>query len=349
MIFFKDHSQSVGDGHWWPRIIIISVLAIGLGMMIFAGLVFGARELTLSEVWNALRGHESESIASITVNSLRLPRVLVGIVVGIALAVAGLLIQNITNNGLADPGILGINAGASTAVVIGIWAFGFSSSFDLGWLSIIGASVAIIIVMLIGFSGARHASPIKLILAGAAMTAIFSSITSSILFLADETINVFRHWIVGSLSSGGNTRLLQLTGFLPLLLIGMFISIFVLRGLDVLQLGEDTALALGVSLQQIRFLGIVAIVLLAASATAIAGPIGFLGLATPHVARALMGASMIWRFAACLFLGPILLLGADIIGRLLLQSGEIQVGVVIVFIGVPVFLSVVRYSKELII
>ncbi len=271
----------------------------------------------------------------------RLPRTLLGIFVGMALGAAGALIQGITRNPLADPGILGVNAGASFAIVIAIGVFGVTTLSGYIWCAFAGAIVTTIAVYLIGTSGRNVVNPIRLTLAGVALGAVLSGVGSGLTLLNPKAFDHLRSWSVGSLDSRTMDTVFAVA---PFMAAGLVVALFAVRGMNAVALGEDLATALGSSVNRTRILGVVAITLLSGSATAAAGAIGFVGLMVPHVARWIVGPDQRWILAATVVLSPILLLVSDIVGRVAVP-GELPVGVVTAFIGAPVLIGLARRRK----
>lgn len=327
------------------RMVWLTCLFITLVITSLASLAFGARHIPLSEVVTALHAPDLTNPEHIVVNTLRVPRLYAGLFAGSALAISGLLFQTVLHNGLADSGVIGINAGASFASVIAIWLFGFSSATDLGFAAILGASLATTLIIIINQLGATQNNPTRLILIGASLSAILGALTSTVLFLSHETMNAFRFWIVGSLSSGTGSQGDYVISLLPIYALAIIATIISLRGLSALQLGEELAKSLGQSPTFVRCLALIAATLLSGISTATTGPIGFLGLVVPHLARAIVGASLGYLFVCSIILGPIILIAADIIGRLVLPKGEIQAGIVMAIIGGIAFVIVVRKMK----
>ena len=252
------------------------------------------------------------------------------------------MMQGVTRNPLADPGLLGVDAGAALAVVIGIHTFGVTSLTGYVWFAFVGAGLASVVVYLLGSVGRGGATPVKLALAGAALTALLTSLTSAVLLLDVQTLDVFRFWAVGSLAGRDAEVVAQVA---PFLVAGAALALASSRALNTLSLGDDVARSLGQRVHLTRGLSALAIVLLCGAATAAAGPIGFVGLTVPHVARAICGPDYKWILPWSLVLAPTLLLSADVVGRLIARPGEVQVGIVTAFIGAPFFIALVRRRK----
>jgi len=318
------------------------VLLCGLLAVVFLSITVGARPISLGDVWAALTAPVSDSTTHRIILELRLPRTLVGLLVGAALGLAGAILQGATRNPLADPGLLGIEAGATLCVVLGIAVFGITTLSGYVWLAFLGAGIATVLVYVIASLGREGATPVKLALGGAAVTAALSSVTSAILLTSVQTLDQIRFWQVGALTGRTMDILWQVAPFLGL---GIVLALTTGRILDGLAMGDDVARGLGQRVQLSRaFVGVVAVIL-AGAATAACGPIAFVGLTIPHVARAITGPNYRWLLPYSMVLGPILLLGADIVGRVIAPPGELQVGIVTAAIGAPFFIAFVRRRK----
>ncbi len=322
-----------------------------LGLLLLAGalvviallsLTTGARPIPPGSVWQAITAYDASSTEHRIIWDLRLPRTIVGLLVGAALGLSGAVLQGATRNPLADPSILGINAGAALAVVLGVALFGMTQLSTYVWLAFIGAGLAMLIVHSVASLGREGATPIKLALAGAAITAVLQSVISAILLTSPRTLDEVRFWQVGSLAGRSIDIVLQVS---PFLVIGVLLALATARMLDGLSMGDDVARALGQRLRLSRGLAGLAAVILAGGATAAAGPIAFVGLTVPHVARAITGPGYRWILPYSMLMAPILLLGSDIIGRVISPPGEVQVGIVTAFVGAPFFIALVRRRK----
>lgn len=250
--------------------------------------------------------------------------------------------QGVTRNPLADPGIFGVEAGAGLAVVVGIHVFGIGTLTGYVWFAFAGAGIASIVVYGLGSTGRGGATPVKLALAGAAMAALLSSLTSAILIIDITTLDQFRFWAVGSVAGRDIDVVLQVA---PFLAAGAVLALASGRGLNTLALGDDVARSLGQRVQLARATSGLAVIVCSGAAVAAAGPIGFIGLTIPHVARAICGPDYRWILPWSMVLGPSLLLGADIVGRIVARPGELQVGIVTAFVGAPFFIALVRRRK----
>ena len=302
----------------------------------------GSKQIPLSTVFDALRHYNAADTDHVIIDSLRIPRTVIGLLVGAALGLSGALMQGVTRNPLADPGILGVNGGAALFVVAGIYWFGLASLTSYVWLAFAGAAAASIAVYLLGSLGREGATPVKLALAGAAMTAMLGSLTTALLIGDVDTFDQFRFWAVGSLAGRGSDIAAQVA---PFILVGLVLALISGRVLNALSLGDEVAKSLGQRVGLARLFVAVVVVLLCGAATAAAGPIGFIGLTIPHVARLVTGPNYRWILPYSMLLAPILLLGSDVLGRIVAQPGELQVGIVTAVIGAPFFIALVRRRK----
>jgi iron complex transport system permease protein len=313
-------------------LVLVSLLSIALG----------SKQIPLSTVFDALRHYNAADTDHAIIHSLRLPRTAIGLLVGAALGLSGALMQGVTRNPLADPGILGVNGGAALFVVAGIYWFGLTSLTSYLWLAFAGAAAASVAVYALGSLGREGATPVKLALAGAAMTAMLGSLTTALLIGDVDTFDQFRFWAVGSLAGRGSDIAGQVA---PFILIGIVLALLSGRLLNALSLGGDVARSLGQRVGLARLFTAVTVVLLCGAATAAAGPIGFVGLTIPHVARLVTGPDYRWILPYSMLLAPILLLGSDVLGRVVAQPGELQVGIVTAVVGAPFFIALVRRRK----
>jgi iron complex transport system permease protein len=323
------------------RLLTLVALLAAVAAAVVLSLAIGAQTLSPAQIWYAVVAPDPAAPATAIVRELRLPRTLLGLLVGLALGAAGALMQGHTRNPLADPGLLGISAGASFAVVIGI-QLGAGSLSGYIWFAFAGALLASVAVFGIA-SGARGGpTPVTLALAGMAIGALLASLTQSLLLADDASLNVFRFWVVGSLS-GRDTQVAAQVA--PFIAAGLVLALANAPALNALSLGEDVARALGQRVGLARALGVGAIVLLAGAATAACGPIGFLGLMVPHVARILTGPDHRWLIPCSALAGAVLLLLADVLGRIVVRPAELQTGIVLAVIGVPFFIALVRRRR----
>jgi iron complex transport system permease protein len=311
-------------------------------MAVVASIAFGAKPIPLGTVFDALFHYDSSVDEHIIIRTLRVPRTIVGVLVGVGLGLAGAVMQGVARNPLADPGILGVEAGAALFVVVGIHSFGVTSLLGYVWFAFAGAAMASVVVYAVGSLGREGATPVKLALAGAAVTTFLGSITTAILLFDVSTLDQFRFWSVGSLAGRDGQIAAQMA---PFIIVGTVLALASGRLLNALALGDDVARSLGQRVGLARLFSAVAIVLLVGAATAAAGPIAFVGLTVPHVARAITGPDYRWVLPYSLVLAPILLLTADVIGRVIARPGEVQVGIITALIGAPFFVILVRRRK----
>ncbi|MEU7212676.1 iron chelate uptake ABC transporter family permease subunit [Streptomyces sp. NPDC044989] len=315
-----------------------------LGVFLLAGaaalsLAVGARQIPLDQVWAALfdpSGTENDAI----VRDLRLPRTLIGAAVGAALGLGGAVMQTLTRNPLADPGLLGVNAGASAAVVTAIGVLGITSFTGYLWFALAGAALAATAVNALG--GGRWATPVRLALAGTAVNVALFGYVNGLSLWHLSTLDEMRFWSVGTLAKREVSLLLIVA---PLLVAGALLAFALARPLGALALGEDHARALGTRVRRVRVLSVLAITLLCGGATAVCGPIGFIGLMIPHAARAFCGPDPRWMFPFCALYAPVLMLVSDVIGRVVMPPSEIEVGTVTAFLGGLLFIHLVRQRK----
>jgi iron complex transport system permease protein len=322
----------------------LGLLLLGLALAVIAmlSLATGARAIPLENVWTALVDFDPNATEHRIIWDLRMPRTVVGLMVGAALGLAGAVLQGATRNPLADPSILGIHAGASLAVVLGVALLGMTQLSTYAWMAFAGAGAAMLVVYSVASLGREGATPVKLALAGAAITAVLHSIINAILLTSPRTLDEIRFWQVGSLSGRSMDIALQVA---PFLAVGMILALATARLLDGLSMGDDVARALGQRIGLSRGMAGLAAVILAGASTAAAGPIAFVGLTVPHVARAITGPGYRWILPYSMLLAPILLLGADVLGRVIAPPGEVQVGIVTAFLGAPFFIALVRRRK----
>lgn len=322
----------------------VGLVAVALLLLLAAAasITLGSRGVTLGTVLDAFGHYDPSSTGQTVVRELRVPRTLLGLLVGAALGLSGALLQGVTRNPLADPGIMGINAGAATFVVFGIAVFGIHDVGDYVWLALIGAGVATVLVYSVASLGREGATPVKLALAGAAVTAGLSSITTGIVMTNLDALNQMRFWQVGSLAGRYMPVFWQV---IPFLVVGIVMALTCGRALNGLALGEDTARALGQRVGLTRGIVFLIVAILCGGATAACGPIVFIGLVVPHIARAICGPDYRWILAYSVLLTPMIFLSADVFGRLLLSPGELEVGVVLGVFGAPIFVALVRYKN----
>ncbi|MEM8926474.1 MAG: iron ABC transporter permease [Actinomycetota bacterium] len=318
-------------------------VAIGvLTLIALLSLRCGSLELTASTAWDAIFNYDDTDQGQIVVRQLRAPRTLIGAAAGACLAVAGAVTQGVTRNPLGGPGILGVNAGAAFAIVTAIFALGVVSPLGYVWFAFAGALGAAALVYAVASVGNGGATPVKLALAGAVITALLGAWTTSLLLLDQETLDQARFWLAGSIA-GRSTDELRL--LFPFMAGALAVAVLMGRQINALSLGEDVAKGLGQRTGLVRGISGALVVVLAGSAVAVAGPVAFVGLAIPHMVRSLVGPDYRWILIYCLILGPCLLLGADIVGRVVARPSELQVGIVTAAVGAPFLVYLVRFTK----
>lgn len=318
---------------------VLALLA--LGVVVILSLAIGTRHIPLDALWAAVTGTGGGDDASV-VQTLRLPRTVLGLLVGAGLGVAGALIQAVTRNPLADPGILGVNAGSAFAVALGVGVLGVTAPLGYIWFAFAGALATTVVVYLIG-SGARGTvSPARITLAGVAIGAVLAGFTSAMVLADPRGFNAMRAWEAGSLADRG-WEPVATAG--PFLAAGLVLALSLGRSLNAVALGDDLARSLGARVMRTRVLALLAVTLLAGAATAMAGPIAFVGLMIPHTARWIVGPDQRWIMGYSVLLAPVLLLAADVLGRVVMRPGELQVGIVTAVVGAPLLIALVRRAR----
>jgi iron complex transport system permease protein len=304
-----------------------------------ASIALGARNVPLGHVWHGLF-HFTGTDDDVVIRDLRLPRTLLGLLAGAALGVAGAAMQALTRNPLADPGLLGVNAGAAAAVVTAISFLGVTSLTGYVWFALAGAALVAALVYVAG--GSRSATPVRLALAGTAVTALLQGWTSAVELTDGTALDRMRFWQVGSLAGADMATVRQVA---PFLAAGALLALLTAAPLNALALGDDTARGLGARPARTRLLTMAAVTLLCGAATAACGPIVFIGLMVPHAVRGITGPDLRWVLPYAAVLAPALLLGADVIGRLVTRPAELQAGIVTAVLGGPVFIVLVRRRR----
>ncbi|MFF1833926.1 FecCD family ABC transporter permease [Streptomyces sp. NPDC058231] len=317
---------------------LLSAVAV-LVLVCLVSIAVGAKALPLADVWHGLF-HSSGTPGDVLVRDVRIPRTVLGLIVGAALGLAGAVMQALTRNPLAEPGLLGVNAGASAAVVSAITFFGVTSLTGYVWFAFLGAAVVSVAVYLLG--GSRTATPVRLALAGTAAGAALFGYVNAVQLLDAAALDRLRFWTVGSLASANMETIGKVW---PFIAVGVVLSLLIARPLNALEMGDDTARALGAHLVRTRVLAMIAVTLLCGAATAACGPIVFIGLMIPHLVRAITGPDMRWILPYAAVLSPALLLGADVVGRVIARPSELQVGIVTALLGGPVFIHLVRRKR----
>lgn len=324
------------------RIAACAIVPAVLLAAVVASLTIGSNAIPLEQLWRAVTTGVADPAVSTVLFDLRLPRTIVGVLVGLALAVAGAVMQSLVRNPLADPGILGVNAGAGLAIVLAVALTGVSGIGWYLWFGFLGAALATIGVAVLGAVGGGAATPVRLALAGVAVSAALGALIQTVTLANQTAFNEFRFWAAGSLE--GRSWPVVSAVVAPILL-GALIAAAIGPALNALALGDETARALGVAVSRTRALGLVATTLLAGAATAAAGPIAFVGLAAPIVVRRLVGSDMRLVIALCALLGPAWLLASDVFARVVVAPEETQAGIVTALLGAPVFIALVRRRK----
>lgn len=326
---------------------ILQVVGLGVSILLLfvcllLSITFGAADIDLSTVWQALTAFDG-STNHLIITTLRLPRALIALLVGTALAVAGALMQGLTRNPLAEPRILGISAGAALAVVAATFLIGTTSIQIYTWFAFAGAAIAAVAVYSLGSVGRGGLSPLKLVLAGAVLDYLLSALMTGILILDRRTLDEVRFWLAGSVAGRDFNILLQV---LPYVLIGLIIAFSLGKQITTLTLGEDVARGLGLNTAWVKAIAIITVVLLAGSAVALAGPIGFVGLVIPHIVRFWVGVDYRWILPYAAVWGAVLLLIADLAARLIIKPQELPVGIMMALLGAPFFIYLARSQAK---
>ena len=327
--------------------LLLAGLTAGLALLCLLSLALGALNVPFDQVAGVLTGRRESAVVDNVIWSVRLPRTALGLIAGVALGLSGALMQALTRNPLADPGLLGVTAGGGFGVVIAVGVLGLGTLYQYVWFAFAGALLASVVVYLLGRLGRSGLTPVKLALAGVAVSALLSSLTSAIVLTNTDALNRYRFWSAGSLADQNGTAVLDV---LPFIAAGTILAIACAPALNSLALGEDVAAALGRRLGLVRVQGVTAVTLLTGAAVAVVGPIVFLGLIVPHVARVLaqwagVGPDHRWLLPLSALIAPGLLLAADILGRMVDRPIEIQAGVLIAFLGGPFFIAMVRRRR----
>ncbi|MET8617354.1 FecCD family ABC transporter permease [Streptomyces albidoflavus] len=311
-----------------------------LAAVMVASLAYGSRDVPWADVQAAIGG--ADGTLGEAAAAKRIPRTLLAVVIGAALALSGAVMQGVTRNPLADPGILGVNMGSSLAVVTGVAFFGLTSPTSYIWVAIVGAAASALFVYTVGTLGRGGATPLKLALAGAATSAAFASLVSAVVLPRNDIAGSFRLWQIGGVGGASYERIGQV---LPFLVAGFLLCLLSARALNSLALGDELAAGLGERVALVRAVAALGAVLLCGAATAVAGPIAFVGLVVPHTCRLLVGVDHRWLLPLSMLLGAVLLTAADVVGRVVARPSEIDVGIVTALIGAPFFIYIVRRQK----
>ncbi len=324
-----------------PALSLGLVVALGVLLaVVIVSVLYGAADIGAATVWVALFSYGG-STEHLIIRTLRVPRALVAVLVGGSLAVAGAVMQGVTRNPMADPGLLGIEAGAALAVVAAVHFQGISSLAVYTWFALAGAALAAVVVYALGSAGRGGITPLKLTVSGAALTALLSSLTTGILLLDRRTLDEVCFWLAGSVAGRDLGLMLQA---LPLICVGLLGALLLGRKVTTLSLGEDVARGLGQRTAWVRAAAALVVVLLAGGAVALAGPVGFVGLVIPHAVRFFVGVNYRWILPYSALAGAIFLVLADVAGRLILRPQELPVGVMTALVGGPFFVYLVRWK-----
>ncbi|MEU8756608.1 iron chelate uptake ABC transporter family permease subunit [Streptomyces chartreusis] len=323
------------------RLLGLVVALVVLVVLLVLSVMIGSTAIAPSVVWDALF-HSSADTDQFAIRDFRLPRTIVGLVVGVALGLSGALIQALTRNPLADPGVLGVHAGASFAVTVAVGLLGVGNVQGYMWFAFAGALIVTLLVLAFG-STRQGSSPVVMVLAGVCVSAVLGGAREALQLTDPDAFDAMRNWNAGSIAG----RPLDVVWpILPFFAVALVLAFAVSGTLNALALGDELAVAQGVRLVRTRVLAVIALALLAGGATAIAGPIGFIGLMVPHVARWIVGPDQRWIFAYSILLAPSLLLASDVLGRVAMRPGEIPAGIVTAFVGAPVLVALVRRKKS---
>ncbi|MFH9610594.1 FecCD family ABC transporter permease [Streptomyces sp. NPDC017448] len=322
------------------RLLWVLLSALALAAVMVASVALGSRDVPWSDVVAAFGG--SDDTLGRAAAAKRIPRTVLAVVLGAALGLAGGVMQGVTRNPLADPGILGVNMGASLAVVTGVAFFGLTSPTGYIWVAIAGAALSALFVYTVGTLGRGGATPLKLALAGAATSAAFASLVSAVVLPRNDIAGSFKLWQIGGVGGASFERVGQVA---PFLAVGFAVCLLSARALNSLALGDELAAGLGERVALARAVAAAGAVLLCGAATAVAGPIGFVGLVVPHTCRLLVGVDHRWLLPLSTVLGAVLLTAADVVGRIAARPSEIDVGIVTALVGAPFFIYIVRRQK----
>ncbi|MFJ2222348.1 FecCD family ABC transporter permease [Streptomyces anulatus] len=331
----------------WRPALLVAALGVVLVLLCLLSLGLGALSIPPGDVLKALTGQPTGPRIEDVIRSVRVPRTALGLAAGAALGLSGCVMQALTRNPLADPGILGVSAGAAFAIVLAAGVAGIGSLLGYIWFAFAGAMAASVVVYLLGRLGRSGSTPVKLALAGVAVTAVLSSLTSAVVLTDPAALDRFRFWSAGSLADQDASTVLRV---LPFLGLGALLALASAPALNSLALGDDVAASLGRRLGLVRLQGVVAVTLLTGAAVAVIGPVVFIGLVVPHVARVLaqyagLGPDHRWLLPLSAALAAALLLGADILGRVIARPVEVQAGIIVAFIGGPFFIALVRRRR----
>ncbi|MFY2252106.1 FecCD family ABC transporter permease [Priestia megaterium] len=319
-------------------IIGIMLLLICIGLSIVLGYTDTSIKTAL-EAFQAFNGSNEH----IVIQNIRLPRAIIGAVVGICLGIAGAMMQALTKNPLASPDIIGVNAGASFFIVVAVMIFSVNSLQAFTWIAFVGAALTVVVVYFLGSIGKEGLTPIKLTLAGAAIAAFFSSLTQGLLAVDESSLDQVLFWLAGSVQG---RKVEMLYGILPYVVPAIIVTFFIASKINILTIGEDVAKGLGQRTALVKIISGIIIAILAGGAVAVAGPISFVGIIVPHVVRAIVGQDYRWVFPYSAVVGGILILLADVGARYVIMPQEIPVGVMTAVIGTPFFIYMARKGAK---
>jgi iron complex transport system permease protein len=308
-------------------------------LALVGSMLLGAENYSWSVAWDAAFNYDENINEQIIVRTTRMPRAFIAAAIGASLAIAGALMQTLTRNPLAAPSILGVNAGASFVVVLAAVIFAVSSMQALMWLAFAGAAFGAIVVYVLGSVGRDGLTPLKMVLAGAAMTALFSSFTQGILVLNKQSLSTVLYWLTGTIAGRSPELLMEV---LPYMVVCWIAAWLISSELNVWMMGEDTAKGLGQKTIVLKVIAGIIVVVLAGGSVSVAGPIGFIGIVIPHISRFISGIDHRWVIPYCAILGAILLIAADLIARFIMIPEEVPVGVMTAVIGAPFFMHIAR-------
>jgi len=324
------------------KFVLVIILCLSLlSVIAMFSVSLGVKRIAFSKIMEVIFGNDLDSIEA-TIILQRIPRTVFGILAGGALGISGALMQSITRNPIADPSILGVNTGASLFVVAGIAFFNITAAYQYIWLAIIGAGLTAVFVYSVASMGKDGATPLKLALSGSAVSIVLGSLVSTIMLPNNRVMEAFRFWQVGSIGSATWENIALIS---PFLILGFIISMLISGYLNNLALGDEAATALGTNVVLTRSVGALASVLLCGAATALAGPIGFIGLIIPHIVRLAFGSEMSKMLPLSFIGSGILLLLSDILGRIIGSPGETEVGIVTAVLGAPIFIFAIRKGR----
>ncbi|WP_078577382.1 FecCD family ABC transporter permease [Salipaludibacillus agaradhaerens] len=324
--------------HHCKLIFLLSMLVLLL-FTFFLTIVVGPTTVTFEQVIASFYYYDDTVTEHIIIRHDRLPRAIIAIVIGAALAIAGSLMQALTRNPLASPSIFGINTGAVFFVVIAIVFFSVHSLVQLMWFAFIGAAISASLVYFLGSLGRDGLTPVKIVLAGAAISALFHSYTQAVLVMNEAGLQDVLFWLAGSVSGRTLDMLLPV---LPFMFLAALIALFMGRAINLLITGDEVAKGMGQNVGAVKLIMGVIVVVLAGSSVAVAGSIGFVGLVVPHLTRAVTGNDYRWQIPMAALIGAILLLTADVVARIVIMPQEIPIGVVTAVIGAPFFIYISR-------